>query len=374
MTPHLLLAGLGHAHLFVLEALIKRHMPACRVTVCTAEVQHVYSGMVPGWLSGLYSAADLSIDVAVLCSRAGATLLPHHVTAINAAERTVTLANGQQIAFDVCSLAVGSMPSGLQLPGAAQHAIPLKPLQHVERIISSLDSPAVVERGVCVVGGGLAGVEMALAARARLSMRSTRDTVPITIVTREATLFANRGEGLQAKLHAACARAHVRVVTNAKPVAVREDGVALADGTDVSGALTIWATGPSAQPWLAQSDLATDSAGYVLVNEALQSVSANAVFAAGDCATLQHAPDTSKAGVYAVRMGPMLVRALSDALRGRAPAVRYRPQKRWLALVSTADGRAIASYGSLSVSGAWAMWLKDRIDRTFIARFRNAGV
>jgi pyridine nucleotide-disulfide oxidoreductase family protein len=330
--------------------------------------------MVPGWLSGTYSARDLSIDVVALCARAGATLLPFNVTAINAAARTVTLSDGQHVSFDVCSLAVGSKPSGLQLPGASQHAIPLKPLQNVERIISALDSPAVCERGVCVVGGGLAGVEMALAARARLCMQPDGASVPITIVTRDDTLFSSRGPRLREKLETACARANVHVVSNATPTEVREQSVRLADGTDVESALTIWSTGPAAQAWLAQSDLATDDAGYVLVNDALQSVSAPAVFSAGDCATLQSAPDTSKAGVYAVRMGPMLVRALRDALHGRAPAVRYAPQKRWLALVSTADGRAIASYGSLCVTAAWAMWLKDRIDRTFIARFRNAGV
>ncbi len=373
MTPHLVLAGLGHAHLFVLEALIKRKLSACRVTVCTAELQHVYSGMVPGWLSGLYSAQDLSIDVAALCARAGATLLPHNVIAINAAARRVTLANGEDMEYDVCSLAVGSMPSGLQLSGAREYAIPLKPLQNVERIIRVLDTREIATRGVCVVGGGLAGVEMALAARARLRANNVEDAVPITIVTRDATLFVKRGERLREQLETACARANVRVVSNATLSAVREQSLLLDDGVEIPSALTIWATGPAAQPWLAASDLATDDAGYVLVNDALQSVSSSAVFAAGDCATLQTAPDISKAGVYAVRMGPMLVRALHDALQGRAPSVRYTPQKRWLALVSTADGRAIASYGFLSIRTTWAMWLKDRIDRTFIARFRNAG-
>jgi hypothetical protein len=47
------------------------------------------------------------------------------------------------------------------------------------------------------------------------------------------------------------------------------------------------------------------------------------------------------------------------------------PQPRSLNLLSTGDGRAIASWGAWSAQGRLMGWWKDRIDRAFIARFRQ---
>ena len=81
-------------------------------------------------------------------------------------------------------------------------------------------------------------------------------------------------------------------------------------------------------------------------------------------------PPLPKAGVYAVRQGPVLADNLRAVLVGRAPR-RYRPQRRALALLATADGGAIAAWGPHAAQGlAWGWW-KDRIDRGFIARYRG---
>jgi NADH dehydrogenase FAD-containing subunit len=133
--------------------------------------------------------------------------------------------------------------------------------------------------------------------------------------------------------------------------------------------LTIWATGAAAPDWFVGSGLPTDSRGFLRVDEHLTSPGDRGVFAAGDAAAVDWAPEVRKAGVYAVRMGPSLVQQLRYAIGGgRAPAP-FRPQRRFLALLNTGDGRAIASWGPIALHGAWAMALKDRIDLAFMARF-----
>lgn len=371
MTPTLLLAGLGHAHLFVLEAIEQGRLPPCRVIVCTAERSHVYSGMVPGWLGGRYALDELSIDVAARCAASGVELEPHHVVAIDADAKHVRLDDGRLVAFDVCSLAVGSVPAGLDIPGSREHAWPLKPLQNVEAIARAIDLLATRGSGhVTVVGGGLAGIEMALAARARLDrVGATARAFGIHIVSREATLFSGRGRRFAAKLERACDRQQVQVHTGAPVQRVTPTHVHLTGDRVLPSDVTIWATGPAAATWLSQGGLAVEARGFVLVNDHLQSVSAPHVFAAGDCATLASAPTTDKAGVYAVRMGPHLARALAQALSSERVRETYSPQRHWLTLVNTGDGRAIASWGPLFAEGAWAMRLKDRIDRAFMDRF-----
>jgi selenide,water dikinase len=97
------------------------------------------------------------------------------------------------------------------------------------------------------------------------------------------------------------------------------------------------------------------------------------VWGAGDCVTLGTAPATPKAGVYAVREAPVLARNLRRALAGRRAAARYRPQRSYLALLNTADGRALLRWGVVSVHARWAWRLKDAIDRRFVRRYRQIG-
>ncbi len=373
MIPRLVLAGLGHAHLFVLEALQNGAFAPCEVIVCNAEPLHVYSGMVPGWLGGRYAESELSLDIASVCARSGATWEPHHVVALNADQSFVRLDDGRELTFDVCSVAIGSKPAGLETPGAREHATPLKPLQQVETIKQRLTTLGSFRSGaVTIVGGGLAGIEMALAARAQLRQTGDRgDAVTVRIVNREPQLYVARGHRLSRLLADACAQLAVRVENDVEVSGVSARDVALRDGRQLASDIVIWATGPAAAPWLRDSGLAVDASGFVLVNEHLQSTTCRRVFAAGDCATLAYAPDTPKAGVYAVRMGPPLAQSLAQALRGELLSAQYQPQRRWLTLVNTGDGRAIASWGPFAIRGKWAMRWKDRIDRAFIARFRE---
>ncbi len=93
------------------------------------------------------------------------------------------------------------------------------------------------------------------------------------------------------------------------------------------------------------------------------------VWGAGDCVTLSDHPDTPKAGVYAVRQGPVLARNLRAALGEGTPGT-YAPQRTFLSLLNTADGRALLRWHGVVSHSRWAWRLKDRIDRRFVRRYR----
>jgi selenide,water dikinase len=96
------------------------------------------------------------------------------------------------------------------------------------------------------------------------------------------------------------------------------------------------------------------------------------VFAVGDTGTIR-GEELPKAGVYAVREGPVLWENIRRHLRGEA-LVDYVPQRRFLKLLNTGDGRAVVSYGSLGTSGRWCWRWKDRIDRRFMQMYQSYGV
>jgi hypothetical protein len=95
----------------------------------------------------------------------------------------------------------------------------------------------------------------------------------------------------------------------------------------------------------------------------------NVRLAAGDIAAFS-ARRLPKSGVYAVRQGPALARNLCRAARDR-PLKPYRPQRRTLALISSGNPYAIASYGPLALEGAWAWRLKDWIDRRWMRKYQE---
>ena len=78
-----------------------------------------------------------------------------------------------------------------------------------------------------------------------------------------------------------------------------------------------------------------------------------------------------KAGVYAVRSGPLLDHNLRARLADE-PLREYAPQHDFLSLLNLGDGSAIAAkWGMAFEGGAW-MWLKDRIDRGFVAKYQQS--
>ena len=71
----LVLVGAGHAHVQVLRGWMMAPVPAVRLTLVVDRPEAVYSGMVPGFVSGDYEAGELAIDAVPLARRARARVV-----------------------------------------------------------------------------------------------------------------------------------------------------------------------------------------------------------------------------------------------------------------------------------------------------------
>ncbi|MGP9820617.1 FAD-dependent oxidoreductase [Salinarimonas sp. NSM] len=368
----LVLAGGGHSHAIVLDALRRRPEPGLNVTLISPAVASPYSGMLPGHVAGIYSREAMHIDVRRLVSAAGGRFVEDAVARVDATARRVLIRGGAAIPYDLLSLDIGITPDLSAIAGADAHAIAVKPigdlLAKLGRLIAAVREPDG-PRDVAIVGGGAAGLCLAFALARRLRTEATdagREAarLRLTLITAHA-LLPDLNARARRLARAALARADIALVENDRACAVSARAVTLASGREVASDATLVAVGAGAPELIARSGLATDAQGFLAVRPTLQAVGDDAIFGAGDCATSVGDP-RPKAGVFAVRQGPVLVENLRRAARG-APLLPFQPQKDWLVLMSTADGRAIAARGRhLALEGRAVWWLKDRIDRRFV--------
>jgi len=362
----LVLVGGGHAHLSVLEALARERPAGLETVLVTPSAYQIYSGMLPGWMAGHYSRAQCQIDLEPLARLAHAGMVMDRVAAVDADLHRVRLPDGRHIEYDLLSLDVGSETDASSLQGTGEKLLPVKPLDEFFEGWPRILSAAGAKPGyhLVVVGGGAAGVELALAARYALTQSAIGSRVDL--VASESGLLTGHARSVQRRVARFLSSAGVAVHSLDGQGA--PSGVSLSDGTLLPADCVIAATGARAPRWLARSGLQLDVHHYVAVDETCRSCSHRNIFAAGDVSARQDVA-VARSGVHAVHAGPILAANLLAALQGGSMR-SYMPRRRSLYLLACGPRYAVASWGRWSAEGTWVWHWKDRIDRGFVRRFR----
>lgn len=362
---HLVMLGAGHAHVHLLSTLATQPPAGARVTLVSPHARQTYSGMVPGFVAGHYALDDCVIPLAPLLANSGVTWLARSATGIDAAARTVTLDDGSILDYDVLSINTGPVQDRqtieTMMPGAREHGLFVRPIEAFTALW-----PQVAQMGdnralrLAVIGGGAAGIELAMAVAHRLP------NAAITLLSGEAPAGASYLPKVQSRILAALKRRRITVLQE-RATGITATDVCLGNGANLACDVPLIAIGAHAPAWLQTSGLALDAHGFVAVDACQRSSSHPTVFAAGDVAS-RIDRDLPKSGVYAVRAGPPLADNLRAVLGGVDPKP-YTPQQRSLNLISCGDHRAIASWGQWHAQGRWVWWLKNWIDRGFVKKY-----
>lgn len=369
----LLLVGGGHAHVEVIRQLSRFSGGNLETTLLSPAAKTPYSGMLPGFVSGAYDFDEFHIDLAKLCARSKVSFVRDEAIGIELASGKVHRSQGPALGFDLLSLNVGSSP---KLPRAGIAGIAAKPISDFSSQVSALYERIRTSEGafrLAVVGTGPAGVELAFALRSRVETllgAKRNDEVEVVLVGRSDVLLPERNRVTRRLVSDALAQRGIKLLNAFDARDFRDGELVDGNGRRLTFDEVVWATSSAAPTWLRRTGLALDAKGFVRVDEMLRSVSHPNVFAAGDVASL--ADPRPKSGVFAVREGPVLAENLIRAAAGRT-LHRYRPQRHWLAIISTADGKAVADKWSFAVRGRWVLQWKEWNDRRFVDRYGDAG-
>ena len=375
-TRRIVLVGGGHAHVHVMRALAGKLPPGWRVTLVSPGRLTPYSGMLPGHIAGIYSLEEAHIDLEWLAAETGTEFRRTSAVGIDRDRRLVLTADGEPVPYDLLSLDVGITPALDAIAGAAEHGIAVKPIADFVRKFDALLAAARSRDGprrIAVVGGGAGGVELLLSLHGRLAGMGEEagfapDCFTFVLVTSGRLLATHNGR-VQAAFRRELAGKGIALHEETRVTAIEAGGLRLGEGGFVAADAVLVTTHAAAPGWFAGTGLALDQDGFIAVGPTLQSLGDPNIFAAGDCTALVETP-REKAGVYAVRAGPPLARNLIAMANGRQPTP-WHPQKRHLALISTGERHAVASYGPLKAEGAWLWRLKDWIDRRWMDRYRK---
>ncbi len=371
----IVLVGGGHSHVGVLRNFAMRPVPGVRLTVICRDTHTPYSGMLPGYIAGHYSYDEVHIDLSVLAQFAGARLIRDEALGLDREAGKVICRNRPPLPYDILSINIGSTPQMGDVAGASAHAVPVKPIAGFnarwQRLLERVREHTGATR-IAVVGGGAGGVELTLAMQYRLrnELRAAGrnpDDIGFELLTSSAVILPTHNAAVRRSFERVLAERGVVVHCNAEVVAVSAAQLRTAGGATVAADEFVWVTSAGGAPWLRTTGLALDGDGFIQVSDTLQTVTDPRVFAAGDVASMINHP-LEKAGVFAVRQGAPLAQNLRRAVAGKELA-GYRPQQRWLALISTGDRHAVASRGALGFEGAWVWRWKDWIDRRFMRKF-----
>jgi nitrite reductase (NADH) large subunit len=306
MSEPLVIIGNGMAAARLAEELSKRALGRYAVAIVGEEPRLAYNRvLLSSVLAGEVASSDIELKPTKWWIDRGITLrYGCRATAVDTAARTVTLADGQSLAYSKLVFATGSQPIKPPIPGMMLPGVIM--FRDINDIWSMWHRAGTDDR-VVVIGGGLLGLEAAYGlakAGARVTVLHLMDRLMERQLDPHAAGMlkqAVEAKGIEVILNADTAE-----ISGERAV----DGVLLKDGRRIEASAAVVAIGIRPNTGLARDAGITTNRGIV-VDDALQT-NIPGVHAIGECA--EH-----RGVVYGlVEPAYEQARVLADCLAGNA--------------------------------------------------------
>jgi NADH dehydrogenase len=378
------IVGGGFAGLRTAFELEKRRvrLKDCSVTLVDRRAEHTYTPLLyevsSGELesSGRACSKELRSGACVpfggftrLLGKGRVRFVRDEVVGIDRESNEVLLRSGGRIPFDDLVLAPGSEVSTHGIPGAAEHAYPMKTLRDAFRIRERMHGfVEAYKRGdekrisIVVAGGGATGVEFA-AETAHFFQRLVREGIvrasdaSLSLVEADPDILPTFSAGLRGRARARLAALGVEVSADTRlkevrpgaVVTVAKDGVETTTEADV----TVWTAGVKPLVGPKEWGLPVDERGYVRTDRSFAVEGVKNMYALGDAVVVLHPKRKARVPALAqvaVREAGIVAENIARGLERKAPTL-WNPPERWVTMVPMGGTYAIAEFGRLCVYG-----------------------
>lgn len=247
----------------------------------------------------------LRVAVGDLVESLGIRLVIGVATLIDSREKIITVvgANGTQVlGYDRLVLATGSELRQLPIPGMAEFGWNIDSYKgakafddHLKAIAGALSEPA--NNTFVIIGAGMTGIELAAEMRDRIEQHAgpvAAQAARIILVERGADVGPTFGDEPRPVIKQALELAKVELRLGTGVVSVQRDSVMLTTGEEIATATTVMTVGMSASALTEQIPGKRDESGRLFVDDNLQVIGVEHVYATGDVACA-YADDTNMA-------------------------------------------------------------------------------
>jgi NADH:ubiquinone reductase (H+-translocating) len=372
-VPQVVIVGAGLGGLAAERAL--RRVPVS-VTVVDAHNYATFAPLLFEAAVGVIVPEDVARPIRSFLGRRGHTTFRlDEVVAIDWARKRVELADGDELPFDYLILAPGVVPWYGAMPGAAEHAVPLKTVPDAAHIRNSIlrsfeaaaahpDRAGPEATTVAIIGGGASGVELGgylsdVLWRSFVSdyPEIPREQMRLIVLELGDRLLPGFDRRLSRYAEAALRRRGVEVRLRTRVDRIDAGAIVLDGGERIRASTTVWAGGVSAPVWLTDAGMASEQR-RVVVDADLRLADHPNAFVIGDAAAVRSrsGPLQPQVAQVAVQGGRHAAHQIERLLAGRPTRPFRYFDKGTMAMVGVYA--AVVQSGRLRLTGrlAWVAW------------------
>lgn len=329
---HVVFAGLGFGGLYTLRHLLSDLPAGTRITAVDHRDHFVFTPLLYEYLTGELERDVVAPHFEELLPLEQVELVRAEVTAVDLPGHALELGDGTRLSYDFLVFAPGSVPAFHGVAGAEEHGVPFYSFEDADRLATTLrvEGWAGGPRPVCVVGGGVVGVELSFALTEFLARSGyAPGASPVLILEAMDEILRELSDGMRRMARRKLEEAGIEVRTGVKVLEVEDHGIVFSDGgiTRLDAVAVAWAAGIKPSPLLDGLPVERHGRHGIGVERTLQLPGFPSVFVLGDAisypgrAATDPLPDTAQA---AFQQSETVAKNLRSLLEEDLPRVEYR--------------------------------------------------